>query len=131
MFLNERGFTLPEVIAAAAMLGAAIYLSSFVSDSIANGYQSTRRVSRAHEVASLTLEELLSTFSSDAKLQNGDHTQEFDTELKKVAAGGVYKAAWTVTWNFPITKIMQISLRVSWDDKGHERGVRYLTYRSL
>ena len=130
MTRGSRGFTLMEVVVAMGMLGLALGFSTYSTNMISSSYTLNRRMSKAHDVAGIVLEELLSVFESDVKLTNGIHTQLFDDECKKLAVGGVFTATWTVRTNFPITKIMEISLRVTWDDNGRTRSVRYLTYRS-
>ncbi len=130
MTRNERGFTLMEVVIAMGMLGLALAFSTYSTNMISASYTLNRRMSKAHDVASVVLEELLSVYESDVKLTIGAHTQVYDDDIKKIVAPGVFTATWTVRPNFPITKIMEISLRVTWDDNGRTRSVRYLTYRS-
>lgn len=128
---NARGFTLMEVVIAMGMLGVALGFSMYSTNLISTSYSLNRRLSKAHDVASLVLEELLAVYDSDAKLTVGSHTQNYDDHGKKQAGPSVFSATWNVRANFPITKIMEISLRVTWDDNGRTRSVRYLTYRSL
>lgn len=129
--MNKRGFTLMEVVIAMAMLGVALGFSMYSTNLISSTYSLNRRLSKAHDVAGMVLEELLAVYESDTKLTEGTHTQNYDDNANKTAAAGIFSANWTVRHNFPITKIMEISLRVTWNDNGHTRSVRYLTYRSF
>jgi len=128
---NRRGFTLMEVVVAMAMLAVALGFSMYSTNLISSSYSLNRRLSKAHDVAGLVLEELLAVYDSDTKLANGTHTQNYDDRGKKQAAASVFLATWTVRQHHPITKILEISLRVTWDDNGRTRSVRYLTYRSI
>jgi prepilin-type N-terminal cleavage/methylation domain-containing protein len=127
---NSRGFTLMEVLFALAMVGTALGFSMYSTNLIGSTYSINRRLSKAHDVAGEVLEELLTIYDSDAKLTAGDHTQNYDDSGRKTAGAATFTATWTVRHNFPLTKVMEIQLRVEWNDNGHSRSVRYLTYRS-
>lgn len=118
-----------EVVIAMAMLGAALAFSTYSTDLIGTNYSINRRMTKAHDVASYVMEELLSVYESDAKLVEGNHAQGYDDNGRKVAASPIFSATWTVRHDFPITKVMEIKVTVSWSDNGHQRAVRYLTYR--
>ncbi len=126
----SRGFTLMEVVTAMGMLSAALGASMYTSNMIGKTFSINRRMTKAHDIAALTLEELLATYDSDSKLTDGAHTQLYDDEGRKVGATGTFTATWTIRHNVPITKIIEIILTVSWVDDGHTRAVHYTTYRS-
>lgn len=127
---SNRGFTLMEVVIAMAMLGVALGVSTYTTNLISSNYSLSRRMTRAHDVASLVLEELLAVYDSDTKITAGTHTQGYDDSLKKTATNPIFTATWVIKTNFPITKITEINLSVSWTENGKARAVRYVTYRS-
>lgn len=120
-----------EVVIAMAILSVALMFSSSSTTLVGSNFQTSRRFAKAHDVAGLVLEELLSVYESDAKLTDGTHTQNYNENGGKAAAASVFEASWTVRTDFPITKVKEIRLDVRWNESGKQRGVHYLTYRGI
>jgi prepilin-type N-terminal cleavage/methylation domain-containing protein len=126
---NQRGFTLLEVLVAAAMLSGAIFLSMRSMDIISFGQSQTRNYAKANNIGLTIMEQLLSVYSSDAKITSGAHSQTYDRDGNPVATGAVFTANWTVKWDTPIGKIISIQLQVSWIENGHSHVVNFQTFR--
>lgn len=128
---SSRGFSLMEVVIALGILSVAMMFSSSSVTLIGSNFQTTRRFAKAHSLAGVVMEELLSVYESDTKLTDGTHTQDFTEAGKKASATDVFLATWTVRTNFPITKVKEIKLDVSWQEVGKRRAVHYITYRGI
>ncbi len=131
MIRNRSGFTLMEVLITLAILSVAMMFSSSSVSLISGNFQTSRRFAKAHDVAGLVMEELLSVYESDTKLTDGTHTQDYDEAGRKTAAPSIFVATWNVRTNFPITKVKEIRLDVTWQETAKQRGVHYITYRGL
>lgn len=131
MIRRASGFTLMEVVIALAILSVAMMFSSSSVSLIGSNFQTSRRFAKAHDVAGIVMEELLSVYESDVKLTDGVHTQDFDEHGRKMPAANIFEARWTVQTNVPIPKVKEIKLDVSWDESGKRRAVHYTTYRGL
>lgn len=131
MIQNRSGFTLMEVVIALAIMSVAMMFSSSSVSLISENFQTSRRFAKAHDVAAIVMEELLSVYESDAKLVDGTHTQDYDETGRKMPSASVFLATWTVRTDFPITKVKEIRLDISWQETAKRRGVHYITYRGL
>ncbi len=131
MIRRQSGFTLMEVVIALAILSVAMMFSSSSVSLIGTNFQTSRRFAKAHDIAGIVMEELMSVYESDSKLVDGDHSQNFTEFGKKTAVPDVFLATWTVRTNFPITKVKEIKLDVSWQEVSKRRAVHYITYRGL
>lgn len=126
---SQSGFTLLEVLAALAISTAAVMLSMRTVDFIKTAQSRGQNYSRAHGIAMTVIEQLMSTFPTDASLSAGTHTQLYDHNGQAVAAMGQYTARWDVTPDDPITKVIKIQVYVMWSENGSQRTVTFLTYR--
>jgi prepilin-type N-terminal cleavage/methylation domain-containing protein len=126
---SQRGFTLLEVLVAAAMLSSAIFLSMRSMDIVSSGQAQTRNYAKANNIGLTIMEQLLAVYSSDAKVTSGNHSQAYDRDGNLVATGAYFTANWTVQWDNPIGKIISIQLQVSWSENGHPHVVNFQTFR--
>ncbi len=128
---SSRGFTLMEVVIALAIMSVAMMFSSSSVTLISGNFQTSRRFAKAHDIAGFVMEELLSVYESDTKLTDGNHTQNYDEFGRKTATVGIFEARWNIRTNFPITKVKEIRLDITWQETTKRRGVHYITYRGL
>lgn len=131
MTRSQSGFTLMEVIIALGILGVAMMFSSSSVSLIGGNFQTSRRFAKAHDIAGIVLEELMAVYESDIKLTDGAHSQNYDEFGRKTAGVSIFTATWNVRTNFPITKVKEIRLDVSWQESTKQRAVHYITYRGL
>jgi prepilin-type N-terminal cleavage/methylation domain-containing protein len=127
---SRRGFTLMEVMFALAITSVAVMISGSIFNIVTANQSRARNFSKAHNIAVLQLELLLSIFPGDSKLTVGTHTLALDSNGNVVTAGGVYTVQWVIAANTPIPNIMRIALSVNWSDFGFTRGVNFLTFRA-
>ena len=128
---NQRGFSLIEVLAATAMMTAAIVMSMHAVDLISAGQSRTYNMAKAQNIGSQLMEQLLSVYSNDGKLTAGAHAQQYDRNGYPASATNpaIFTANWTVKFDTPIGKIMQIQLQVTWVENGHPHIITFKTYR--
>lgn len=128
--LNSSGFSMIEVLLATVLIGVALGFSMDAAKLISWSKVNSSRQELASRVAVTQMEELISTYSSDLRLQNGTHSQIFDRSgVITTDPSPMFTANWTITRDRPITKILQIDLRVSWNDGSASRGVQLMSFR--
>ena len=126
--MNARGFSLIEASIALAILATGVMLAADLAIRSSSSLSYDNRMSLSLQISSALMEELSSTFASDARLTIGTHTQYYNVLGVAVAAPDVYTATWTIKTKNNVTNIIEIDLQVQWTGSSNT-GILLSTFR--
>ena len=121
--MGAQGFTLVEVLVAAACLTAVVLMTSTLSVTSYRKLVDDGRFTEALQIGSSVMENLLSRDPTDPLLAVGQHALFFDAYGNQVTANAVFTAAWTIVPNSPVANVSSIQEVVQWSTAGFPRQI--------
>jgi len=130
--ITQHGLGLVELLIALTIL--AMVMTSF-SQSASWAHQALRhsaRVSQAVAIGEALTEHLLMLNVSDDALTEGAHqvTLNPDGTVSTSQQGSGYVASWIVTPHESVTGVRQLTIRVTWQERGRPQEVTWFTFRN-
>ncbi len=130
-----RGYSLIEVMVAAALfaVGIAAILTAF--GSLSGLIEHQRRLGTAALIAQSTVQELQSRPATHADLAAGRHTPLVVDADGRVVGGTIartdrYRVEWTVRPDVPVTGSREVVVVVVWTEGAGQRSFSLVVYRS-
>lgn len=102
---DARGFTMMEILVALIVIGIGVFSMTAMIPAGTRSNAKSGQQTRGSELASITMERLLTTPYSDGDLSAGDHD-----DAANPYPGGYY-VSWTVDANAPIAQCKRITVR--------------------
>jgi prepilin-type N-terminal cleavage/methylation domain-containing protein len=144
---DRHGFSLIEVMAAAAIFGVGLAATFSAFSGGANLFEHQRHTTHGIHLTEGKLEELLIRASTDAELQSGTTfgPEWFDGRGFPATAGagcptgtagvppGSPACRYRVTWSAApggINNVRVVTVQTSWNERGSERSVSFSTQRN-
>ncbi len=125
--INNKGFSLIEVMITMVVVGVAIFANMNLSGQISQNLGRDANTAIATELSANFMEELMIRNSSDPVLSPGQHSQDYDRDQMKVTSG-LFTVSWLVTLDTPMVSVMRIDVSVSIHA---ENGLRPITVTSF
>ncbi len=129
MGLNNKGFSLIEVMVTVVVVGVAILANMSLSSQISQNLGRDQNIAIATELSANFMEDLMIRNSSDAMLTPGTHTQDFDRDQMPVNSGGLFTVTWVITLDTPMVSVMQIDATVDIHAQNGLRPVKITSFR--
>lgn len=128
--LSRQGFTLIEVMVAAAIFAIGTSASLAGISTAYKQYAHQRHMTNAINVAEGVMESLLLAYGTDARIGVGSHGPlYFSEEGVQTASPSAYQVTWAVIADQPIAGMRQIDTRVGWIEPAGRRSIAFTTVR--
>lgn len=129
--MRSRGFTLIETMVAGAVLAIALSALVLVLGSSATSMGHHRRMTQALALGEQVTEELLAVYNTDPWVEvDTTHSRGFDERGDpNGTATGHYTVVWVVSAHPTVSGVVELDVRVVWDERSGRRSIRWQTYR--
>ena len=113
-----RGFTMMEILVALIVIGIGVFSLTALIPAGTRSNTKAGQQTRGSELASVTMERLLSTPYNDPDIDPGAHNDPSNPYP------GSYYVSWTVDQDQPITKCKRITVETHWPTASASNKVR-------
>ena len=131
--INQKGFTLLEVVMAGAILTIGVLVGISAAKMNSQNLSYDQQEITATEIATTLLETMTNSYAStDPNLVAGAHIQYYNAQEQVVlaTANPIFTVTWTITDDVPVTGFMTINLQVQWGTGSQLKNVSFQTYRT-
>ena len=126
---DPKGFTLVEVMVLVTVMFTVIWGASEMTSRLLKNSMHQDRLWLAGNLGEIVMEELLFSYKTSDDLKAGSHLRYYSSDLKRSPTPTDLRAEWTVAYDSPTVGVINIQLKIFWQENSLEKSTSFFVYR--